>query len=137
MQPCRSGRRQLRSRCGPRHLRYLPGLSFDWIEAAHGEPAGQGGGRLPFVVSPMLELEIVAESDDGKALLIGEAKWSIEQDPDRLRADLIEKARNLPFAHGKNLYAAAWLEECPPQAMAGGHVIGPSDVVSALAQWTS
>lgn len=80
----------------------------------------------------MMDLDVVAESDDGKELLVGEAKWSSVKEPDRLRTALLEKARNLPFAQGRRLFAAVWLKECPPGVRNSDHIFTASDVVSAV-----
>lgn len=79
-----------------------------------------------------MELDVVAESDDGQDLLVGEAKWSSEKEPHRLRAELLEKARNLPFAQGRRLFAAVWLKECPPRARDSESIFTPADVLPAL-----
>ncbi len=86
---------------------------------------GAGLNRAP------IELDVVAESEDGKELLVGEAKWSSVKEPDRLIAALLEKARNLPFSQGRNLLAALWVRECPPKARGSGHIFTPSDVLGA------
>jgi AAA+ ATPase superfamily predicted ATPase len=79
-----------------------------------------------------MEIDIVAESNDGQDLLVGEAKWSSENDPDRLRAELLEKARNLPFAQGRNLSAALWLKDRPRRTADHGGIFTPADVLPAL-----
>jgi hypothetical protein len=48
-----------------------------------------------------IEIDLVAESNDGKALLIGECKWTEAENAARLIYELEEKAKKLPFAKGK------------------------------------
>ncbi len=79
-----------------------------------------------------LELDVVAESDDGRDLLVGEAKWSTEKDPQRLRTELLAKARNVPFAQDRRVFAAVWLKECTQRARNSECVFTPADVLSAL-----
>jgi hypothetical protein len=50
-----------------------------------------------------IEVDLVAESTDGAALLIGEVEWTQHPDPGRLHAEGRRKAKNLPFAHGREL----------------------------------
>jgi AAA+ ATPase superfamily predicted ATPase len=87
---------------------------------------GPGVHRLP------LEFDVVAESEDRKALLIGEAKWTrARADPVRLAADLVARARHLPFVGKRTVVYALWLPEtvAPPAA---AHVVGPDGVLKAL-----
>jgi AAA+ ATPase superfamily predicted ATPase len=54
------------------------------------------------------EIDIVAESLDGKAILVGEAKWGnadVSAMIDRLRTS----AAGLPFTRGKQIVTACWL----------------------------
>ncbi len=65
--------------------------------------------------SPM-EVDVVAESADGEALLVGEAKWSDRLDWARDVADLRRKAANLPLAEGKDVRLALWVKS-PPRTL--------------------
>ena len=48
-----------------------------------------------------LELDVVAESVDGKALLVGEVTWTVDaRELDRARYDLHKKTERLPFSGG-------------------------------------
>lgn len=76
-----------------------------------------------------LEVDLVAESDDGKVLLVGEAKWSVVEDPARALAQLAAKAERLPFLAGREVLPALWLKEGPrgklaPQVITPGKVLG-------------
>jgi len=55
-----------------------------------------------------LELDIVAESEDRKSLLLGEVEWAEQTDAVRLAAELRRKAENLPFREGRNARLALW-----------------------------
>src|SRR5436309_13880327 len=68
---------------------------------------GPGEDRRP------LELDIVAESEDGAALLIGEAKWGEEADAPRLAADLQRKAERFPRRGKRSVETALWLRRRP------------------------
>jgi hypothetical protein len=54
-----------------------------------------------------MEIDIVAESIDGEALLPGEAKWGATTG-EAHRAGLIEESARLPFTQGKQVIAACW-----------------------------
>ena len=45
----------------------------------------------------MVELDVVAESIDKKHILVGECKWTHDEDADRLMDVLEQKAKYLPF----------------------------------------
>jgi hypothetical protein len=63
---------------------------------------GPGTDRTP------LEVDLVAESTDGAALLIGEVEWTQHPDPGRLHAEVRRKVKNLPFAHEREIVAGVW-----------------------------
>jgi len=72
--------------------RPLPGSDVRWRGISRWW--GAGTDRQP------MELDVVAESEDGKTLLVGEAKLSLSPaDVARCRASIEEKASRLPFAH--------------------------------------
>jgi len=83
---------------------------------------GPGADRSP------VEIDVVAESTDGTALLIGEVEWGASADPRRLHAELAEKAANLPFSRGRQAVLGIWT---PAGRGRRGHY-GPADVPSAL-----
>lgn len=59
----------------------------------------------------LIEIDVIAESQDGKYLLVGECKWSDKElDIARLFAELEEKAALLPFAKGKTVIPALFLK---------------------------
>jgi uncharacterized protein len=77
------------------------------------------------------EVDIVAESLDGKAILIGEAKWG-NADEAAMIACLREKvAYNVPFIRGKQIITACWIgrdERVKPK----NEVVTPRMVLEAL-----
>jgi DNA-binding transcriptional ArsR family regulator len=83
---------------------------------------GPGTDRAP------LEVDIVAESTDGAALLVGEVEWSSSADPQHLRAELHRKVTRLPFARGRKVLTGIWTRV---GAGRGGH-FGPRDILRAL-----
>lgn len=75
-----------------------------------------------------MEFDVVAASEDGRNMLVGEAKWSSTKDPQGSRAKLLEKAGNLPFAKGRRVFAALWLKDCPPDVRDKDGVFTPDDL---------
>jgi AAA+ ATPase superfamily predicted ATPase len=74
-----------------------------------------------------LEVDLVANSSDGRSILIGEAKWAAPRDAERLLAELEGKARRLPVAAGREVVLALWLK-----APAGDRVVPPRQVLDVL-----
>ena len=97
-----------------------PYLGRRWGEAAPWW--GPGLDRTP------LEVDVVAVSTDGGAVLVGEADWSIRPDPRRLLAEARRKAANLPLASGREVAVGVWTRAGHGR---GGH-FGPADVLRAL-----
>ena len=80
---------------------------------------GPGTDRTP------CEVDIVAESTDGTAVLVGEVAWTKRPDRPRLEAEARRKAENLPFVRGRQLVVGVWT---PADAGRGGH-FGPRIVL--------
>ena len=77
-----------------------------------------------------VELDVVAESIDGKTILIGECKWSAGENG-RLLTHLLEKiARSLPFAQGKNVIFKLFTKTRPEEDQ--GNSLLPADVLGLL-----
>jgi AAA+ ATPase superfamily predicted ATPase len=55
-----------------------------------------------------MQIDLVAESNDGKSILLGEVEWTDDTDTKRLAAELRRKAENLPFREGRNVVLALW-----------------------------
>jgi uncharacterized protein len=78
-----------------------------------------------------MEIDLVAESETGDALLVGEVKWSAAKRIPATLAELEGKARKLPFAQGRRIYAALWLKESA-RGENSGRVVTPRQVLAAL-----
>ena len=57
-----------------------------------------------------MEIDVIAESTDGKCLLVGECKWTDNENTDYLLKQLIEKAKKLPFAVNKEIVPVLFLK---------------------------
>lgn len=79
-----------------------------------------------------MEIDVVAESEDGRALLVGEARWSRTAGDSRVAGDLRHKVDRLPLARGRTVHLAAWV----PKALGGRHtdvgVFTPAHVLKVL-----
>jgi hypothetical protein len=78
-----------------------------------------------------LEIDVVAESASGDALLIGEVKWTAPDDPARTLHELERKAAQLPFVEGREVFLALWLKE-PVQGSLSPQVMVPQQVLDGL-----
>ncbi len=87
---------------------------------------GPGRDRSP------LEIDVVAESTDGAALLLGELTWRTASEPDRLSATLQRKAENLPLAEGRQVFLGVWTPTGPDHPRRGVRCFGPQDVLRGL-----
>lgn len=77
----------------------------------------------------MIELDVVAESFDKKHLLIGECKWTKEEDAGRLEKKLQEAVPYLPFIkRGQKVHIVLFLKESPLH-QDGNHVFLPKDIL--------
>jgi AAA+ ATPase superfamily predicted ATPase len=86
---------------------------------------GPGNDRNP------MEIDVVAESVDGGALLLGEASWARDAHPGTLLQSLRRKAANFPLARGHALRLAVWTST-GGQSRGAGRVFGPAEVLRAL-----
>jgi AAA+ ATPase superfamily predicted ATPase len=78
-----------------------------------------------------MEVDLVAESAAGDALLVGEVKWSVPKAVPEALAELERRAKNLPFAAGRQVLVALWLKE-GVRGKAGRQVITPRRVLAGL-----
>ena len=77
-----------------------------------------------------IELDVVAESADGKALLIGECKWTNPEVASVIMEKLRHKATLLPFAAGKEVVPVLFLKNIPRDVIAGDtRILYPQDVI--------
>jgi AAA+ ATPase superfamily predicted ATPase len=81
--------------------------------------------------SPM-QIDVVAESEDGSSLLVGEVKWSRRVDWKREEALLRRKAENLPLAVGRAVHLAIWSPIAPRGRDGGVLRLGARQVLDAL-----
>jgi hypothetical protein len=86
---------------------------------------GPGRDRRP------LEIGVVAESEDGEALLLGEARWSEAGEGQRLARDLRARAERFPLADGREVLLALWLRRGPAR-VGDVRVLTPARVLRAL-----
>lgn len=77
-----------------------------------------------------LEVDVVADTTDGAALLVGSVKWEEETRVERTLAELEDAARRLPFARGRAVHLAVWVKRRTGKGQA--HVVEPSQVLEAL-----
>jgi len=77
-----------------------------------------------------IELDIVAESLDNKYLLVGECKWTADENVERLLYELKSKAEKLPFAKNRIIVPKLFLK----QQISGnsGDVLLPKDVIKLM-----
>jgi AAA+ ATPase superfamily predicted ATPase len=97
----------------------LPIGGLRWRPASRWWGGGRDGAR---------EFDVVAESQDGEAVLIGEARWASRPDLARWRADLRTRAAAAPFLGGRRLVCALWVRE----GQRSDDVVTPDAVMAAL-----
>ncbi len=85
-----------------------------------------GGGRD----KRPLEIDLVAESEDGRRLLLGEASWERAPDLRRMRDELERKAATFPLAEGRDVILSLWLRE--PARVPRAYVLTARQVVRSL-----
>lgn len=79
-----------------------------------------------------LEFDVVAESLDKKALLVGECKWTNPEIASELAKKLIEKATCLPISAGKIIVPVLFLKNKPKDSGEGLNVVLPEEVLSMV-----
>lgn len=78
-----------------------------------------------------LEVDLVAESEAGDAVLVGEAKWAAGGGATRALAELERKAERLPFVSGRPVFAALWLRTAG-RGPASERVVTPRAVLAVM-----
>lgn len=78
-----------------------------------------------------MEIDVVAESADKQRLLIGEVKWGLKLDVERVARTMENKIRQCPFFKGRQVVKALWLSK-PQKAPKEWSVVMPQDVLQAL-----
>ena len=74
-----------------------------------------------------MELDVVAESIDRNYLLVGECKWTVQEDGKQLVDGLLRKASLLPFAQKYTIVPVLFLKNVPQHDC--GHVMLPENVI--------
>lgn len=101
--------------------------------AVYGEARRWWGSVLDEVNKPeQIEIDVVAESMDKKFLLVGECKWTSRENAGRLAADLLRKARLLPFAKDHVIVPVLFLRNAPEDSMKS--VMLPEDIIRLMKQ---
>lgn len=78
-----------------------------------------------------VELDVVAQSMDGKKLLVGECKWTEGEDADRLLYELKEKALKLPFLKKQEIVPMLFLKQEPIHGE-NNHIVLPQQVIDMI-----
>ena len=79
-----------------------------------------------------MEIDIVADSFDGKTLLFGEAKWEDRVDEGALFKKLDHCVDNCPMIRGKKVIKAVWLKKKPTSSRKDRIVLGAEEVLTSL-----
>lgn len=77
-----------------------------------------------------MEFDVVAESIDKKSLLVGECKWTTQENAAQLISELRRKVNLLPFAKKHNINLFLFLKVKPKGDV--GNVLLPEDVIRLL-----
>lgn len=78
-----------------------------------------------------MEIDLVAESTDRCALLLGEVKWRQEADGSRLLQELETKVRRCPFLKGRRVYLSLWTKT-PVRTARSARAFHPKKVLDVL-----
>lgn len=79
-----------------------------------------------------MEFDVMAESTDGKALLVGECKWTNPEIAGEFYRKLQEKISLLPAASGKEIVAALFLKNEPKDKAGDISILYPQDVIEMM-----
>ena len=77
-----------------------------------------------------VEFDVMAESLDEKYLLVGECKWTNQENGKQLTAELLRKANLLPFARNYKILPVLFLKNAPKDDV--GNAMLPEDVVELM-----
>lgn len=78
-----------------------------------------------------IEIDLIAQSTDGKALLVGECKLAESENATRLRFELETKVKKLPFAQGKKIISCLFLKNSPIDN-SNQNIYLPNDIIMML-----
>ena len=74
-----------------------------------------------------IEIDVMAESLDKKCLLVGECKWTNQENGKQLTADLLRKANLLPFAKNYKILPVLFLKNVPKDDV--GNAMLPENII--------
>ena len=77
-----------------------------------------------------VEFDVMAESLDKKYLLVGECKWTTQENAKQLTAELLRKANLLPFAKNYTIVPMLFLKNAPKDDI--GNAMLPKDIVELM-----
>ena len=77
-----------------------------------------------------VEFDIIAESLDKKYLLVGECKWTTQENGNQLTNELLRKANLLPFAKNYTIISVLFLKNAPKDD--AGNVMLPEYVIKLM-----
>ena len=77
-----------------------------------------------------IEIDVMAESLDKKYLLVGECKWTNQENGKQLTAELLRKANLLPFAKNYKILPVLFLKNAPKDDV--GNTMLPENVVELM-----
>lgn len=77
-----------------------------------------------------IEIDVMAESLDKKYLLVGECKWTNQENGKQLATELLRKANLLPFAKNYKILPVLFLKNEPKDGV--GNAVLPEDVVELM-----
>ena len=77
-----------------------------------------------------IEIDVIAESLDKKYLLVGECKWTSQENTQNLNKQLLRKAKLLPFAQNRTIVPVLFLKN-PPQKNTAQTLL-PKDIIQLL-----
>ena len=76
-----------------------------------------------------VEFDVMAESLDKKHLLVGECKWTTQENGKQLTAELLRKAKLLPFAPKYTIVPVLFLRNTPKDDI--GNVMLPENIIES------
>jgi hypothetical protein len=79
-----------------------------------------------------MEIDVVAESEDGASLLLGEAKWAAGSVGDAALQALRQKAQQLPLVGERKVLLGLWLKSLPARGASPIDIFTPQDVLQVL-----
>ncbi len=77
-----------------------------------------------------IEIDVMAESLDKKYLLVGECKWTNQENGRRLTAELLRKANLLPFAKNYKILPVLFLKNAPKDD--ARNAMSPENVIELM-----